>query len=287
MAEPNLDARRAALDSPVQPAGAPPAAGDAGVLVEIRGLTKRYSARGGSTVAVSELDLDMRNGEFVGVVGPSGCGKTTLLNIVAGLLPPTSGRVLLAGREVRGPTTDIGMMFQTPVLLPWRTALDNVLLPVQIVSRKRPDDAARERALRLLDLVGLEGFHDRYPGELSGGMAQRVAICRMLIRDPALLLMDEPFGALDELTRERLNTEFIAICERTRKTVLFITHSVPEAVFMSDRVLVMCPRPGRVVGTVQVDIPKPRPPDVLTSVSFNSLVGRARALLNEATHGLL
>jgi NitT/TauT family transport system ATP-binding protein len=254
-------------------------------LVEIRGLTKRYSRAGESTTALSELHLNVQQGEFLGVVGPSGCGKSTLLNIVAGLLSPTSGVLRLAGQEVRGPNANIGMMFQKPVLLPWLTALENVLLPVRIATGSQADAAVRKRALELLEMVGLSGFENRYPKELSGGMAQRVAICRMLIRDPALLLMDEPFGALDELTREHLNTELMSICRRTGKTAIFITHSISEAIFMSDRVLVMCSRPGRVVGTLEVPLPKPRPVEIMTSVAFNDLVAQARALLAQATAG--
>src|SRR5207244_4536508 len=189
------------------------------------------------------------------------CGKSTLLRVLAGLLPPTRGEARLRGTPIAGPRRDIGVVFQAPVLFPWRTVLDNVLLPVDV--QGLPRDRHRRAALDLLALVGLEGFEQRYPWELSGGMQQRVSIIRALIHDPAMLLMDEPFGALDAMTRELMNLALQRIWLERKKTVLFITHSIPEAVFLADRVLVMTTRPGRLLDDVRVKLPRPRPVDVM------------------------
>src|SRR5262249_33651013 len=202
----------------------------------------RYESRSGAVSALEGIDFTVADGEFVSIVGPSGCGKSTLLKILAGLLPRSGGDASLRGTPIARPRRDIGVVFQSPVLFPWRTVLDSVLLPVdaQALGRSRYDSVARE----LLTLVGLEGFENRYPWELSGGMQQRVAIVRALINDPVMLLMDEPFGALDAMTRESMNLELQRIWLTRRKTVLFITHSISEAVFLADRVLVMTARPG-------------------------------------------
>src|SRR5438067_5024543 len=230
-------------------------------VIAVKDLRKEYQTPRGSVVALEEIGFTVREGEFVAIVGPSGCGKSTLLKILAGLLPATRGEVRLRSLPVTGPRRDIGVVFQSPVLFPWRTVLENVLLPVDV---QRLDRAKhRARALDLLALVGLSGFEERYPWELSGGMQQRVAITRSLIHNPALLLMDEPFGALDAMTRETMNLELQRIWLERRKTVLFVTHSIAEAVFLADRILVMTPRPGRLLDNVDVDLPRPRGPGVI------------------------
>ena len=206
--------------------------------------------------ALRDVSFDIRSGEFVSIVGPSGCGKSTLVMLVAGLLLPSHGRILVGGRPVQGPVTDLGIVFQSPVLLAWRTALDNVLL--QLEMRGERPNPFRERARELFARVGLRGFERRLPHELSGRMRQRVSICRALILDPPLLLMDEPFGALDAITRDQLTIDTQRLCAHAAKTVLFITHSITEAVFLSDRVIVMTPRPGRIDAVIDVKLPRPR-----------------------------
>ena len=225
------------------------------------GLKKTFESRGRTPiVALAQVDLRVARGEFLSVVGPSGAGKTTLLKLLAGLLPPTAGQVVVAGRTVTGPIEDFGMAFQNSVLLPWRTALDNVLLPIEMLGRKKSD--YRDKAMELLDLVGLTGFENRRPRELSGGMQQRVALCRALIHDPAILLMDEPFGSLDEFTRQSLNDHLLRLWEASHKTIVFVTHSVSEAVYLSDRVAILTARPATLVGVVPIDLPRPRHPDI-------------------------
>ena len=227
-------------------------------LLNVSGVTKQYLARNGRVDALSNVDIDIADGEFVSIVGPSGCGKSTLLRLVAGLETLTGGSIRLLGDEIRGPSRRTGIVFQEARLLPWRTTIENVLLPAEIHGGKREARAQRSRADELLSLVGLQGFGDAYPRELSGGMAQRVALARALILEPSLLLMDEPFGALDAITREQMNMELLRVWSESQKTVIFITHSVPEAVLLSDRVLVMTPSPGRVRGDVTIDLPRPR-----------------------------
>jgi len=212
------------------------------------------------------------------VVGPSGCGKSTLLRILAGLLPATEGEAFLKGTPIAGPRKDIGVVFQSPVLFPWRTVLQNALLPSDVQGLNHNDMV--QTALDLLKLVGLTGFENRYPRELSGGMQQRVALVRALVHDPSLLLMDEPFGALDAMTRESMNVELQRIWLERRKTALFITHSTSEAVFLADRVLVMSPRPGRINDIVAVDLPRPRALDIMNTEIFGVYVRRIRAALN-------
>ncbi len=235
-------------------------------LLQAQAVSVSYQTRRGSIDALREVDLSVGEGEFVTILGPSGCGKSTLLKLAAGLLAPTHGRIEVAGNVVDGPNRDIGVAFQKPTLLPWRTVLDNVLLPSQTVGEAGP--AAVARARELLDVVGLRDFADNYPKELSGGMQQRVGLARMLQRDPKLLLMDEPFAALDAMTREALTLELQRIWMRDRKSVLFITHSIAEAVMLSDRVLVMSARPGRVVEDYRVDIARPRTLATLTEPAF-------------------
>jgi NitT/TauT family transport system ATP-binding protein len=226
-------------------------------FIELAGVSKTFAARSGDRVAaLSDISLSIRSGEFACVIGPSGCGKSTLLRIVAGLVPPSSGTATIAGAPVVSPRRDIGMVFQSPVLLPWRSVIQNVLVPAQVIGLPRV--TARRRAEELLDLVGLSGFVDKSPAELSGGMRQRVSIARALMHDPQTLLMDEPFGALDAMTRERMNLELLRIWHAQKKTVILVTHSIEEAVFLADRVFVMSPRPGRLLRTVEVALPRPR-----------------------------
>lgn len=227
-----------------------------GAGIRLEGVRQVFRRGAEETVALDGVDLEIRAGEFLAVVGPSGCGKSTMLRIVAGLLLPTEGRVAIGGAEVRGPHTDLGIVFQQPVLLEWRSVLDNVLLQLEL--RSVPARDYRQRALALLSRVGLEGFANRYPHELSGGMQQRAGIVRALIHDPPLLLMDEPFGALDALTREQMRLDLEALWIETRKTVVFITHSIDEAVLLADRVLVMSARPGRVERMLEIGLPRPR-----------------------------
>lgn len=234
--------------------------------IEIRGLTKTYKSKSGSVPSLKPIDLDIGKGEFVAIVGPSGCGKSTLLKLVAGLLPATSGTIRIGGAVVRQPIDDIGIVFQSPVLLPWRTVRENILLQIQMRGRKVA--AYTEAAEKLIKTSGLEGFEGRYPWELSGGMQQRAAICRALIHDPSVLLMDEPFGALDAMTRERMNAELQRIWFETKKTVLLITHSIPEAVYLADRVVVMSSRPGSVEAIYDIDLPRPRDLSVMGDPRF-------------------
>ena len=231
-------------------------AADVGPFLAIENLSKVYAARGGAVRALDRVSVSAKRGEFLSILGPSGCGKSTLMMIAAGLVPPSSGGVTVAGAPVTAPRTDVGIVFQGPVLLEWRTALSNVMLQAEARGLHRRD--AAERASGLLRAVGLAGFEDKYPRELSGGMRQRVSICRALLHDPPHLLMDEPFGALDALTRDQLVLDIQGIWMERRTTVLFITHSVAEAVFLSDRVAVMTERPGRIDAIVDVDLPRPR-----------------------------
>ena len=248
-------------------------------VIVVSNLEKTYASRGRSQVqALAGISLDIVAGEFVTIVGQSGCGKTTLMRILAGLLPPTAGEVVLRGRSVQGPSRDVGIVFQDPVLLPWRTVFDNVMLPVQVLGLERTASAALARDL--LDLGGLRGFEDKYPHELSGGMRQRVAIARALVHDPSLLLMDEPFGALDAMTREFMNVELLRIWQQSGKTIVFITHSIPEAVFLADRVVVMSARPGRIQEIVGVDLARPRDLDMMASDAFGLYTRKIRHLFN-------
>ena len=259
-------------------ASSPPAlAGARPVLVEGRGVHKTYRTKGGEVETLKPLDFRVHEGEFVSVVGPSGCGKSTLMKMV-GLLPISGGELLLSGRAVRGPQTDVGIVFQSALLLPWRSVADNILLQAEI--RGLPMAAARARAAQLIEMAGLTGFENKYPWQLSGGMQQRVAILRALLHDPPVLLMDEPFGALDAMTRERMNVELQRIwmgSGAAGKTVLLITHSIPEAVFLSDRVLVMSERPGRIAADYRIELPRPRTLDVMSSEPFAAYTRQLRA----------
>jgi NitT/TauT family transport system ATP-binding protein len=226
-------------------------------MIRLDGVSKTYESRDGELLeALKNISLEIADGEFVTIVGPSGCGKSTLLKLVTGLLPVSSGVITFDGVPVEGPRADVGMVFQEPVLLPWRRVRENVLFPIEIL-RRRDRDYTRE-ADRLLQLVGLGGFERKMTWELSGGMQQRVAICRALIHDPGVLVMDEPFGALDAMTREEMGAELLRIWGERRKTVLFVTHSIREAVWLADRVVVMSSRPGVIAEVIDVGLPRPR-----------------------------
>ena len=226
------------------------------LAVRVADLDQRFRSSSGDVHALDGLSFDVRAGEFLSIVGPSGCGKSTLLSLISGLSAPTRGTITIDGEIVRAPQTQVGIVFQSPVLLAWRTVLDNVLL--QFEMRGMPVAPHRQRARELLSAVGLAGFERALPHQLSGGMRQRVSICRALIHDPPLLLMDEPFGALDAITRDQLTLDLQQLWSRARKTVVFITHSITEAVFLSDRILIMTPRPGRIDRMIEVDLPRPR-----------------------------
>ncbi len=243
-------------------------------------VSKTYRTNARLIHALEDVSFSAEQNEFVSFVGPSGCGKSTLLKIVGGLLDRSAGDVTVKGAPVLGPRRDIGIMFQTAVLFDWRTTLENVLLPVEVLHLD--PGAYRDRARGILKMVGLDGFEDSYPSQLSGGMQQRASLSRALVYEPDVLLMDEPFGALDEFTRERLNLEIQRIWMQQRKTVLFVTHNIAEAVFLSDQVLVMTPRPGQVARTVRVPFPRPREIRLMKSPEFASLVFEIREILGVA-----
>jgi len=247
-------------------------------VIRLDGVAKTYRTRRGDPVeALAETSLTVEENEFVTLVGPSGCGKSTLLKLVAGLVPLTRGEIRVRDQIVREPFSDVGFVFQQPVLLPWRSVLDNVLFSVEMLGLDaRP---YRKTAGDLLELTGLTGFETKYPHELSGGMQQRVAICRALLPDPSLLLMDEPFGALDAMTREEMSLELLRIWEERRKTILFVTHSIPEAILLADRVVVMSPRPGRIARVIGVDLPRPRTMDMEFGARFKARSDEVRSLI--------
>jgi len=245
-------------------------------MIRLSGVSRSFSGRSGTVEALRDIDLDVGDGEFVAILGRSGCGKSTMLRIIAGLLPAGAGEVRVAGEPVLRPRRDISMMFQRPALLPWRTVLDNVLLPVQIFGRRKR--AYRDRAQELLELTGLAGFERRMPHELSGGMQQRVALCRSLITEPRVMLMDEPFSALDALTREELAGELQRVHMDTGATTVFVTHSIDEAVLLADRVVVLSPRPGRIREVIEIKIPRPR---ALGRTAHQEEVARCSAELHD------
>ena len=264
---------------PMRAAASPGTSADrAPALIQARGLSKTYVTGSGEVTALKSLDFEIYDGEFVSVVGQSGCGKSTLLKVLAGLLPYTAGSVELNGKPLRGPTPQAAMVFQSPVLLPWRTVLDNVLLPIEF--RKWPMASYRQSAADLLAMVGLSEFAQRYPFELSGGMQQRTAIVRALVQDPRLLLMDEPFGALDAMTREQMNLELMRIWSKSDKTVIFITHSIAEAIFLSDRVIAMTARPGTIADVITINLPRPRELSVINTDRFGRYAAKLRSLLD-------
>jgi NitT/TauT family transport system ATP-binding protein len=244
-------------------------------FLRIVNIEKVFSSRGrGALKAVDNVSLDIRTGEFVSIVGPSGCGKSTLMMMVSGLVPTTSGEIVIDAKKVTRPYENLGIVFQRDALLEWRNVLDNVLFQIDIRRLNRAEFTPR--AVDLLARAGLAGFEKYYPWELSGGMRQRVAICRALLNNPALLLMDEPFGALDAMTREQMNLDLQRIWLQNRKTVLFITHSISEAVFMSDRVIVMSPRPGRVAADISINLPRPRKLSMREGSLFGGYVAQIR-----------
>jgi NitT/TauT family transport system ATP-binding protein len=251
-------------------------------IVSARGVTKRFGTGDGAVVALEDVTLDISQGDFVSLIGPSGCGKSTLLRTVADLIPPTEGEVLVGGRSAHDArlARDYGMVFQKATLFNWRSVKRNVELPLEILGRSREDRS--RRAMEMLELVDLHEFAKKRPFQLSGGMQQRVAIARALAFEPSLLLMDEPFGALDEITRERLNDELLRIWKRTGTTVIFVTHSIPEAVFLSNRIVVMSPRPGRVLAEIAVDLPYPRDEDTREHPRYFELVTEVRETLRAA-----
>lgn len=252
----------------------------ADMVLEASGIEKRFGEDGAGFHALSDVSLALRAGRFVSVVGPSGCGKSTLMQILAGLTPPSGGRIELDGAPIKGPTPDkIGVVFQDALLLPWKTAVENVEFPLALGPTPAPE--RRERAMALLRLVGLQDFAHRLPAELSGGMRQRVSIARGLVRNPRLLLMDEPFGALDEQTRTRMWGELLRIHAESGATILFITHSLVEAVFLADEVLVMAARPGRIIERLDVDLPRPRDLSLLGSAKLGALRNRIWDLITE------
>lgn len=249
-----------------------------GEVIGIDNVSLTYHAANSDVHALDDVSIFASEGEFVALVGPSGCGKSTLLKLVSGLLSPSSGAIRVNGREIRGPTASVGVVFQSPLLMAWRSILDNILLQIEIRGLRVED--YRETAHELIQLVALEGFENAYPHQLSGGMQQRVGLCRALIHDPDLLLMDEPFGALDAMTREQMNSELQSIWMKRRKTVLFITHSISEAVYLADRVFVMSPRPGRIVGEIKIELPRPRTVASTETLEFTRLTRQVRQHLN-------
>lgn len=253
---------------------------ETGVAIAVEQVDKVYPTGRGDVVALQGCTLEIKGHSFVSLVGPSGCGKSTLLKIMGGLLSKTRGSATINGREIRGPSRDIGMMFQTPTLFPWRTVLENVLLPVEVFGHDKNDYIGKARAV--LDMMGLCDFERCYPRELSGGMQQRVALSRVLVFEPHFLLMDEPFGALDEFNRERLNLEILRIWTEIKQTVLFVTHNIAEAVLLSDRLYVMSPSPGRVVGIVDVPLPRPRTFASMHEPLFTDKIYEVRDLLGVA-----
>jgi NitT/TauT family transport system ATP-binding protein len=250
-------------------------------VIGLDGVSLTYRSRTAEVHALDNVSLAATEREFVALLGPSGCGKSTLLKLIAGLIPQSSGVIRVNGQPISGPTPSIGIVFQSPLLMAWRTVLENVLLQIEIRDLRVADYRAAARDL--IQLVGLDGFEDAHPHQLSGGMQQRVGLCRALIHDPDLLIMDEPFGALDAMTREQMNAELQRIWIERRKTVLFITHSISEAVYLADRVLVMSPRPGRLVGEIVVDLPRPRTVATTELPAFVHFTREVRRRLNTAS----
>ena len=246
-------------------------------LIAVSDVSRVFTSGGTTVTALDHVGFEVQAGNFVSIVGPSGCGKSTLLKIVSGLLTPSSGTVTVHGEPVRAPLENVGMVFQAPILLKWRSVIGNILLPVEFARLDIPSHTERTRAL--IKLVGLEGFDEMYPHQLSGGMQQRVSLCRALVTDPQLLLMDEPFGALDAMTRDELDMELLRIWEERKKTVLFVTHSIQEAVFLSDVVFVMSARPGRLLEQIAINLPRPRSMEMMTDQKFGGYALKIRALL--------
>jgi NitT/TauT family transport system ATP-binding protein len=269
------DAMQSAAASPTS--RLTPGWGDGGAIVRIAALKKTF----GDLEAIRQLSFDVADGEFLSVLGPSGCGKSTLLMMIAGLINPSAGEIRIKDAKVAGPRREIGVVFQSPVLLPWRTVLQNVLFPIELLKLPRPQ--YRRRALELLRMAKIDEFSGLLPRQLSGGMRQRVAICRALVHDPSILLMDEPFSALDAITRDEMAVELQRIWQANRKTVIFVTHSIREAAFLSDRVLVMGRRPATIIDELAIELPRPRAIAVTEDETFNRLVRHLRKAI-EASH---
>jgi NitT/TauT family transport system ATP-binding protein len=249
-------------------------------VISVQNVSKSYESRRGVIPALERVTFDVAASEFVCLVGPSGCGKSTLLKLILGIMKPTGGDVFVHGTRVTAPRADCSMMFQSPLLLPWRTVRKNVLFPIEILGRDPLD--YRERATALLEMVGVEGFADHYPRELSGGMQQRVAICRALIHEPDVLLLDEPFAALDSITREQLNDDLLRIWAENGCTIVLVTHNVDEAVYLANRVLVFSDRPGRIIDELAIDLPEPRTDEVRRSEAFYLATQEIRRMLGLA-----
>lgn len=249
-----------------------------GAILRAEHISVTFASPQGKLEALADVSFQVERGEFVCVVGPSGCGKSTLLRVLSGLLSPTSGQVYLRGKPLDGPCGDIGIVFQKASLMPWRTVSQNITLPLEIQGLDSVQ--TRQQATDLIRLVGLEGFERNYPHELSGGMAQRVAIARALIHDPEILLLDEPFGSLDALTRERMNVELLRIWQARRKTVVMVTHDIQEAIFLADRVIVMTPRPGQITANLPIALPRPRSQDLIYYDTFAELARRIRRAID-------
>ncbi|HEY3683867.1 MAG TPA: ABC transporter ATP-binding protein [Streptosporangiaceae bacterium] len=270
------------MSATVNPEVRPPDTEPRTGTIELADIAVRFRGRRREVTALDGIGMDVAAGEFVAIVGPSGCGKSTLLKLVAGLLKPSAGRVLLHGEPVTGPRHDIGYVFQRDALLEWRTARRNILLQAEM--RRMPAERARERTAELVEMTGLAGFEDAYPYELSGGMRQRVALCRALLHEPPVLLMDEPFGALDALTREQMNIELRRVWRATRTTVVLVTHSIAEAVYLADRVVVLTPRPGTVADVIATGLPADRPyAATVARPDFGRATARIRDLLGART----
>ena len=247
-------------------------------LISVQAVSRIFANGTKAVHALENITLAIEAGRFVSIVGPSGCGKSTLLKIISGLMPASAGDIVVNGVSVAGPLENVGMVFQAPVLLKWRSVMGNILLPVEFA--KLDIAGQMERARALVKLVGLEGFEDMFPHQLSGGMQQRVSLCRALVTDPQLLLMDEPFGALDAMTRDEMDLELLRLWNERKKTVLFVTHSIQEAVFLSDEVIVMSARPGRLLEQIAIELPRPRTLEMMSTGKFGEYTLRIRHLLS-------
>lgn len=248
-------------------------------LIDVKGIHLTHPTKGREIEALRDVSFSASEGEFLSIVGPSGCGKTTMISLVSGLLAPTKGEIFVGGEKVMGPHKNVGMVFQEPTLLEWRTVMENIMLQIEIRKGYQREEYT-EKAKQLLKIAGLEDFQDRYPWELSGGMQQRASFCRALVHDPPLLIMDEPFGALDAMTRDDMNIWLQDLWMAKTKTVVFITHDIGEAVFLSDRILVMTARPGRVNEIIDINLPRPRTIKTTESIEYVQYVARARRLLH-------
>ena len=250
------------------------------LLIVVEDVSKVFRSGAKTVRALDGVSFEVRESSFVSIVGPSGCGKSTLLKIISGLLPANSGRVMVNGNPVEEPLANVGMVFQSPVLLKWKSVVGNIMLPVEFAKLDRTDYLDRARSL--VRLVGLDGFEEMAPYELSGGMQQRVSLCRALVTDPQILLMDEPFGALDAMTRDELDIELLRIWGEKKMTVLFVTHNIQEAVFLSDSVVAMSPRPGKVLAKLSVELPRPRTLEMMSSPEFGRYTLKIRGMLASA-----